>query len=471
MDVFEVRFLGGSTTNAGIWHHTSHIMVTAQYVQLVIRMPLLPGSFPAWIPIAAFCFCPLALEFDFFTGYTVGIFLLQYSLIPSIGAFLLCLLPLRRKRLTFKREELTCCEAHECEVILATSKQQVVLTLPTTDGARMLVKTLCEDIEEPDSSSIHYGRDLLEDNSGFTYLAPVIISIEQDVLTLRGAIMYSRRKRTIATIIVLLVGILLPFLVIKMDPFSMLGYYFLIFFSAIIAGTIIFRVRIVPDARIFPRTALQNVEAVNRYLTFVLPDTNKQQRRYTLQTESPEEACLLAQRLRQQENMAWQAVCHLNMIDKDDATLIEAAPYIFAHPGTITFNEESVTFHGVSGIPDSRTVRFSLLFSLFAFILFLPLIWQATKEMQFSLSAHIICMLAFSMLPTLLCVYIPASIFFAHIFASHQVVPRKQVSLIKILGNELTLHYGSPSRADTISVLARTSSEVQLLQEKLSATR
>lgn len=472
MDVFEVRFRGGATANAGINRHPGHLVVTAHEVRLVIRTPLLPEGIVACILFGSLGIWLLALEFDFFTGYTVASFLQQYYLIPGISLFLLCLPPLRQKRLTVAREELTCCEAHVREVILATAEQQMVLTLPTTDGACMLVKALCEDIEQPYSLSIYYGRDLLKDSSGFTYLAPVIISVEQDVLTLRGAIIQAGRTRTIAAIVVLLAGILLPFLVVKMlavsGPFWQFCYY-LFFIIAGIAGAFVLRLRKVSDVRTFPCAALQGVEPVEHYITFLLPDNNRQ-RRYTLLTASPEEACLLAQRLQQKETKPWQTVCHLNKPDKDDATLMETAPHIFAHPGTVTFSEESVTFHGDSGIPDSRSVRFSFVFSLLAFVLLLPFSWKATNGMQFSLSGHIIIMLALSLFPAILGVYIPVSIFLAHIFASHRVVSRKQVALSTIFGNELTLHIGSPTRYNTISLLARTSSEVQLMKEKLSVT-
>ncbi|HEY3379514.1 MAG TPA: hypothetical protein VGL77_18720, partial [Armatimonadota bacterium] len=369
------------------------LTVTAADVQLVTKLPLCTPLIPMLIVLVGvlllFGVMPLYMLFSQ-TAISIASPppLLRTLFFDAFwiwmgGAYLslfLVFLPLRRRLLTLPRREITGITLHERELLLQTATQQVVVTTPTTSDAHALATALRAGTVAPVTRPIRAGRELLFDNSGLSNIRRVTLSVRDNVVTLEG-ITHPSSGRIYAGLGVYLAGGILALVIHNYIPQPIFGWGLACFVGGGIGCIVVISCG-KHAVRTLACSTLVGVTAIHRFLTFLAPDPQLGERRYTLDMPSPADAAALAHRLRQTVGEPWQTTVRPVITSKSNE---DAAIYLYRPPlarkstrqGQVLTDSDEVTFVGRSGLPHPWGWRLAALITL------------ATYPYFYSLAGHL----------------------------------------------------------------------------------
>jgi hypothetical protein len=457
------------------------ITVSATEIQVVSKVPLVPAR--VMNPIIYFGALvwmiggPLGMAYaQFFTDITitpVASPLLWGGLVCLLCVMLLPQLPLGRRRQTFFRHEIHTVAVQMRTVRLETATGPLIVAAKTSFDAQALATAIREGVTTPLSWPIRLGRESLADESGISYQQstknkPIPLTLAEGIVTLHGT-RPPQWWQLVAALGIFIVSLAVAGVIgclLHLDSSMtnlMLGVGGLggfIGFIALLAHT-------KPEVRVLVRDALYEIATIGNYLTFLAPDAEKGERRYTLRRSSPQDATTLAQQLRNEEGASVHTTDQAANARYSAFCLSPRPLEAFTHPGQVQIDEETITFMGRSGLSHPLVDRVGMGLAAVIFIVAVPLIAQASLPLGLDEPARYVVIILGAVLAALLLGSLPATVILGQLLSGRINVPRDRVTVLGVWGSEVALTVG----VTVVSIMTASPAEAGAMQEALGEQR
>ncbi len=354
-------------------------------------------------------------------------------MIGSLISLIAAALPLRRRQEVIQRDAILHSEVQARELYVHSETRDFIVTTRTVADAQALADALRDRPAVPITRSICVGQESLFDASGFSEYCPVRVTVQAGVVTLHGV------------------------------AHAGMGELFAVFGM--------WRHRPIMERKL-PCAELQAVVAIDKFVTFLVPDVKLGERRYTLKSSNSEKASTLARHLQGGCRMSLQMECRPSIEDETDPDamlhLRRPLPGPPIYPGHVLVGSQSVTFIDRAGFGHPWAWRIASLGTLLLCLVLLVIAEYAHVFQIFGAGTRFkIAECAIFGLAAY-CVYEPAAKRLTYLLSTRLTVQRRHITFVSRVGRQISLAIVSTIRTQRLILTTESDGAAKALVRELS---